>query len=191
MSEKRSGVCDIWYGNGPAEIWATFYYQILCSIISCGKSATVSYEELQTVYEKLSVSRVSGTPPFQRDVKKLKATLYRKTFSLKNGQQFGKSEDSSDVIVNWDQSVGYLVKFELVKFELVYYPSDFNSGFGYKKSVHLDGYIEPHTTKQKANHNVLIFFTLLRENQNSSVAWWQVMNHGFSVYDPETNAWEW
>ena len=71
-----------------------------CAIKFClklGESATVTYEKLQRPYGEHSLSRAQVQVLFRRPRTSGRRTSWGKTFSLKNGRQCGKSEDSCEV----------------------------------------------------------------------------------------------
>jgi len=72
---------------------------------------------------------------FRRPRTSGRRTSWGKTFNLKNGRQCGKSEVSCEVRSSNDVENDQ----QWVKFEPVYRPSNFNTGFGHDESVRQDG----------------------------------------------------
>ena len=95
---KWSGVCEVRYENGPAKVWATLCHQILC------KAWWIRYCDLWKVTKGLW-----RTFPIQGARVQMVEVLFRrprtsgrriscgKTFNLKNGWQYGKSDVSCEV----------------------------------------------------------------------------------------------
>jgi hypothetical protein len=103
-----------------------------CAIKFCVKldeSATGAYEKLQKAYGEHSLFMAQVL--FRRPRTSGRRTSCRKTFNLRNGRQCGKSEVSCEVRSSNDVENDQ----QWVKFELVYRPSNVNTGLGWKGAI--------------------------------------------------------
>jgi len=130
-----SCVCEVCYENGPAKVSAMMCQQSLC------KAWQICYCDLWKVTKGLW-----WTFPIQGTSVQVAQFLFRrprtscgKNFNLKNGRQCGKSEVSCEV----RSSIDVENDQQWIKFEPVYRPSNYNTGFGHENSVGKDGSKKP------------------------------------------------
>ena len=114
-----------------------------CAIKFCvklGESATVTYEKFQRAYGEHSLSRAQVVRWHKSFIEnKWKKNLVREELHPQKRTAMWKSEVSCEV----RSSIDVKNDQQWAKFESVYRPSNFNTGFGHEKYVRQDGSKEP------------------------------------------------
>lgn len=106
--------------NGSAKIQATLCNKILFEASqTCYCDLWKVTKDLQRTFS-IQSTNVQMAQGLFREQRSVRWTLCRKIFNLKNGWEYGKNEDSSDIRSLTDVEIDHW----WVKFEPVYHPSD-------------------------------------------------------------------